>query len=239
MRPVDLVSGDKPGGRNGERLCQRTKIGNLLQATRKSYFSLDTSVTTINWVSGQSKTLRQGTNLQFFRAQTRCRRQGTCEQENPCVPSLGQFNPIPPTRQKSICIISASQHLTFWGMETKATHFQDEKVTQIHIREGEFGMARKVPACPTCWRKAPLASQFGSNIPWVLLSCSMGSTRHLTDWINMPEMCRLGHLDFFSRSRTSAKNHIIPMENSRHAELKISPEVYLMGIISLVVLGSP
>lgn len=54
----------------------------------------------------------------------------------------------------------------------------------------------------------------------------------------MPEMCRLGHLDFFPVKNIS-KNHVIPIENFRHAELEMSSEVYLMGIISLVVLGSP
>lgn len=80
---------------------------------------------------------------------------------------FSNFKPF--TRQKSIST-AASQHLPFWGMEAKATHFQDEKVTQIHVRQGEFGMAKKVPARP----KAPLASQFGTNMPWVLLSCSVG-----------------------------------------------------------------
>lgn len=114
---------------------------------------------------------------------------------------FNNFNPIPPTRQKSIST-AASQHLPFWGTETKATHFIDEKVTQMHKREGEFGLTKKVPVCPTCThmlKKSPtgitvwLKHTLGSP----LLCGAVRSKRQLTDWINMPEMCRLGHPDYF------------------------------------------
>lgn len=113
----------------------------------------------------------------IFRPQTCCGRQGTCEQENPCTPPLCQFNTIPLTRQKSICT-AVSQHLPFWGTETKAIHFKEEKVTQIHIREGEFGMTKKVPACPISTHmleKSPTGITVWIQHTLVLLS-SVGST---------------------------------------------------------------
>lgn len=157
---------NKPGGRNGERLYQRTWTSNLLQTARKSCFLLDTSIViklsvwiAQNFEAGHKFTL-------FLRAQTCCRREGTCQQENQCAPSLCSFNPTLPTGQeKSIPTLQTtpeSQHSLSWGMKTKATIFTEEKATQMRTHRG-FRKTKKLSACPTFTH---VAEMFGITV-WI------------------------------------------------------------------------